>query len=458
MFIIFEGLIVEEPHKFLFRKYHGGHNVLPVHLHEFVGWGTGFMDDTAVMDAARPSVDDPAVWIPSREDSALITMAHAFYEDKEIKLGDLWKVIHVLREGDLDWDAMVRQVQQRGWVDGLNTCIWLWAELEAALYGESSFPNGVVEDAKQEMPAYSREYLTERLADGEPTFPFGVSFAFSKRHYYQKVARDEALTPWQRFVDALRHSLAGVKRRLPFRSQPPMLITLSGIDGSGKTAHAEALRYALEECEIDVRTVWSRGCSSRFTDRVIALIKPLVSAPSGLDTESNTREAKNARKSAWLSRPALRFGWICLAVLDLVWTYWKKIAWPLFTGRVVISDRYIYDAIVELVVLTDRQSIVESLPVKLLRWLCPRPRLAYYLDVEPLVALSRKPDEPVDYLEEQALVFHEMRLGWGLQSVNSNGHLEAATDRITHEVLRTYYADWRTLINGLFLANPIRRP
>lgn len=454
---------VEEPHKFLFRKYQGGRNVLPVHLHEFVGWGTGFLGDDAVLDAARPSADDPAVWIPSREDAILITMAHAFYEDKEIKLGDLWKVIHVLRDApnsgarDLDWDTMVRRTQHRGWLDGLYTCIQLWAELETALYGESSFPAEIVETAREEMPAYSREYLAARFAEGEPEFPFHLSFKFSKRHYYTKVARDRALTACEKFVDALRHSLAGIKRRLPFRSQPGMLITLSGIDGSGKTVHADALKDAMEECEIDLRTVWSRSCSSRFTDRIIGLVKPLVGTPDGIDTESDTREAKTARKAVWLRRPALRFGWICLAILDLTLTYWRKVTWPLLLGRVVISDRYVYDAIVELTVLTDCQRVAEGWPAQVLRALCPRPRLAYYLNVDPAVALARKPDESVEHLEEQALVFHEMWMGWRMQAVDSNGHRDLASDRIIHEVLRSYYLDWHTLINGLFLANPIKR-
>ena len=36
--------------------------------------------------------------------------------------------------------------------------------------------------------------------------------------------------------------------------------------------------------------------------------------------------------------------------------------------------------------------------------------------------------------------------------------LAETTDRLTREVLLAYYRDWRTVINGLFLANPQRNP
>jgi len=446
---------VEEPHKFLFRKFHAGGSISAIHLHEFVGWGTGFLSDEQVLAHARPAPDDPALTIPSLEDALLITMAHAFYEDKAIKLGDLWKVMHVLRQGALDWDAIYDLVRRRGWADGLDTCIALWAGLERAAYGTDSFPGGVREAARDQMPGSAREYVERRLAE-ETRFPCRVSFRFSKRLYYGKVLADRELTAGQKSMDIARHSLAGIRRRLPFRSQRPMLITLSGIDGSGKTAHADTLRRALETCDIDVRTVWSRGGSSPLADFAIGLVKPLLARRGDVDAANDSTQARVERKTTWLRRPWLRRGWTALVVADLLLHYWVRIALPLLFGRVVISDRYIYDALVELAVLTGRSEVADSLAARLLALLTPRPNRAYLLAVSPEEAGRRKPEEPVSHLEAQTHVYQWWASRWGLEVVDTEADFAETTDRIAREVLIDYYRNWRTVINGLFLANPQR--
>ena len=451
---------VEEPLKFLFRKFHLGESISAIHLHESVGWGTGFMDDAAVLADARPAPDDPQIWIPAPEDAMLITMAHAFYEDKEIKLGDLWKVIHLLRENRLDWDRVERQAAGRGWADGLDTCILLWSSLEQRLYGDHSFPAQVVESAWQHVPAASRLYLEQRLA-AEPSFPFGISFRFSKRLYYGKVLRDPALPARQKAIDITRHTLAGFKRRLPTTTQPAMLIALSGIDGSGKTVHAQALCKALQQCEVDARVVWMRGGSSPLADRVIGLVKPWltrsrehadgqvrfagdterssserhdplppqVSVLEAPDMLGDTRQAKVARKSAWLRRPLLRVGWISLVTVDLLLTCTRRVRWPLARGRVVICDRYVYDALVEMAALANDEHVLDGWAARFLRALCPRPQQAYLLNVSPQHAMVRKPDELEGFLAQQSSLYRMAATSWGLQILDTNSDQGTSTDQ-----------------------------
>ncbi len=450
---------VEEPRKFLFRTFHAGKPLSAIHLHEFVGWGTGFMEDSQVLAGARQAPDDASISIPCPEDALLVTLAHAFYEDKQIKLGDLWKVTHLLRMGDLDWAKVYAQATRRGWAEGLAACIWLWGELESMLYGAHSFPEEVMHRARRDSPDYSRKYVARRLAEPEPSFPFQISFRFSKRHYYRKIRRDATLSPGDKAVHALRHSLAGIKHRLPFKSQRPTLITLSGVDGSGKTAHADALRRAFEECEIDVRSVWSRGGSSRLTDLAIALVKPFLRPPTKLDLLGDTRHAQVERKRMWLRRPVLRLGWLYLVTLDSMLHYWARVSWPLLRGRVVISDRYTYDALVELAVLANRIQVAESFAARLLMSVTPRPHRAYLLDLSPAEAVSRKPEEPRQFVECQAFVYHRMALQWGMRILETSTDFASVSDSLTHQVLSDYYRDWRTLIGGLFRTNPRpRRP
>ena len=442
---------VEEPHKFLFRTFHAGNPLSAIHLHEFVGWGTGFMEDAQVLARARPAPDDPEISIPCPEDGLLVTFAHAFYEDKDIKLGDLWKVLHLLRTGDLDWGEVYGQATRRGWAQGLAACVWLWSELECLLYGSHSFPPEVMERARREPPYNSRKYLERRLAQPQPTFPFKISFGFSKRHYYAKVRRDSALVTRDKVLHSLRHSLAGIKHRLPFKIQRPMLITLSGVDGSGKTAHADALRRAFEECEIDVRSVWSRGGSSRFAALATALAKLFMREPLSPDLVGDERRAQVARKSEWFRRPVLRQGWLYLVALELAMDYWARTSWPLLRGSVVVSDRYVYDALVEMAVLADRTQILASPPARLLLAVTSRPHRAYLLDLPPEKALLRKPEEPRQFVEGQAFLYHRMASSWGMRIISTEADFATVSDLLTREVLTSYYGDWRSFVDRVLL-------
>ncbi|MBC7237543.1 MAG: nucleotidyltransferase family protein [Chloroflexi bacterium] len=444
---------VEEPQKFLFRKFHLGESISAVHLHQFVGWGTEFLAAADVLRSAQPSADDPAVFLPGPENALLITMAHAFYEDKAIKLGDLWKAIHLLRTADLDWEGMYRLVEARGWRAGLDTCILLWARLEEGLYGDHSFPPGVVKEAEAHAPVWCREYVRARLAEregaGRPyfSFPWPVSFFFSKRHYYAKVLCDSALRPRQKMADIFRHSWAGVKRRLPLPFQRGMLVTLSGIDGSGKTTQAELLRRAFRVCDIRTRYVWSRAGSSRFTDGVIRLVRRLTLGGAlpkgeGLDLDSDTRAAKVARKRFWLRHPLWRAGWVALVGLDLLPRYWVCVGWPLLRRQVVIGDRYVYDAMVELAALADAPGFLESRAARWFLRLCPRPGAAYLLHLDPERAATRDPQEVVAFLKQQVCLYRQGAAKWGLRVIDADRDLADVADELVRDGLRAYYRGW----------------
>jgi len=428
---------VEEPHKFLFRQFDDGISKSAIHVHEFVGWGTGFLSHADVLDASRPAPDDPDIAIPSPEDGLLITLAHAFYEDKEIKLGDLWKVMRLSGSSSLDWDLVRGRARERAWLDGLYVALLLCHRLEAWLYGDSSIPGDVVAEAESRAELYSKTYL-DRLQQRNK-LPLRVAFRFSKRHYYRKVLDDPTLTAAQRWTDIVKHTWAGIERRLSFRPQTGMLVTLSGIDGSGKTTVAKKLCATLDTCDLANRYVWSRGASSRMTDAVIRVAKPLLPRQDIEDASSTSRGAKVQRKGVWLQRPFLRAGWCALVALDLVAKYWRQVLVPLALGRVVVADRYVYDALVELASLAERTAWPGSLSARLLMAMVPRPRKAYWLRAETSTALARVTDETRGFLDRQGLVFETMARTWGLATVDADETPQRIANTIINDVLSSYY-------------------
>jgi len=122
---------------------------------------------------------------------------------------------------------------------------------------------------------------------------------------------------------------------------------------------------------------------------------------------------------------------------------------------VVICDRYIYDALVEMAALARNEAVLSGWAARILRALCPRPRQAYLLQVSPDQAMTRKPDELAGFLAQQSSLYQMAAPSWGLTILDTNSDQGASTDLLVHRVLREYYRHWHTFIAGLFWANPL---
>lgn len=448
---------VEEPHKFLFRRFVMGREVSAIHLHEWIGWGTSFLNEAHVFQRARVAADDPLTIHPAPEEAMLTTMAHAFFENKEIKLSDLTKVTWLLRqEPHLDWELAFRLAEEKGWADGLHACILLWAGMERALYGHTTFPQERLTAADAALLPWQREDINRRLQRA-PYHP-RIGFVYSKRFYYAKMARDRSIGARRKLWEGLLHTTAGIRRNLHIQSQDQFLVALSGTDGSGKSTHAEALSAAFDGCHIKNRIVWSRGGSSPFTDHALRLARRFVrrgSHPNG--ASGPAPEATLARRRAAMRSPLLGTGWTLLVAGDLWWRYFRSVGLPLLKGDVVICDRYVYDALVELSAYADQPDPLHSRAGRLLMALSPKPDVAFWLDVAPESAAARAASpETVDFLAEQRERYAALARRGLLTPIANEGDLEQANDRLVRRALRAYYADYWTLVNQLFLFNPRR--
>ncbi len=443
---------IEEPRKFLFKRFLGGAEASAIHLHTQVGWGTGFLVDEWLWERVRPSADDPAVSILGPEDELLVTLAHAFYEDKEFKIWDIVKARHCVSAAAFDWDYCARQAEERGWLRGLDAILQHVARVEAAWFAEGRVPAGVPNGPPSSpVPPLDAE-----------TLPARVGFAYSKRYYFAKVARDRRLSAAQKWDDALRHALAGARRKLKVRSQRPMLVAVSGVDGSGKTAVAEALREAFGRCDIRARIVWTRGASSPLTDALIRLGKRWLGGASGAGQGEggNAPDPWERRASLW-RRPLVRRLWPWVIALDLWAQYVARVAWPLARGWVVIADRYVADAQAEVAAYLEAAGHGRvPLALRLLAYASPRPAIWFVLDVPPDTAARRKAGQESEaFLARQAAWYRclaEARRGHLLDAARP---LDDVAGEAVRVALLRYYRRYSTFINGLFLFNPrAKRP
>jgi thymidylate kinase len=173
------------------------------------------------------------------------------------------------------------------------------------------------------------------------------------------------------------------------------LITVSGLDGAGKSTLVASLQRDLESRSRRVTVLhqndhvgifaWTRA----LRDRVRGWSPP-PDAPPRLGP-SPTRLGRIRDQVIW--SPILRS---ILYPIDLLLFLGYRAWIELVRGRVLLMDRYFYDTLVDLATRGPRRPAFGWLR------LTPTPDLAVLLDVAPEEAFGRKREYTVEYLARRA--------------------------------------------------------
>jgi len=172
----------------------------------------------------------------------------------------------------------------------------------------------------------------------------------------------------------------------------PLLVSFSGLDGSGKTTQITNARAELAALSLrdTLLAFWDNvvvGCRYRegFVHKVYKS-EIGVGAPG----KPVNRRDKNVRK--WylsLARHGLYF-------MDALHLCWVVAMAKREAADVVIFDRYIYDELANLPL----SNPLTRAYVRLVDAMVPRPDIAFLLDADPVAANARKPEYPVDFMRE----------------------------------------------------------
>ena len=185
-----------------------------------------------------------------------------------------------------------------------------------------------------------------------------------------------------------------------------MIIAVSGVDCSGKSTQIERLVSRLESAGRSPRVRWYRPGYSDELDALRALLRRRsdVLPPPGSGV---------ARDQAF-SRPWVRRAWITVAVLDTIWTYGIKVRCASWLGRLVICDRYRWDAVLDLHLRFSGHVALNGAVAGLLRALCPRPRVNILLLLSAQEALERqeRKAEPFPDTRDVFVKRHGIYDGW----------------------------------------------
>jgi len=235
-------------------------------------------------------------------------------------------------------------------------------------------------------------------------------------------------------------SAASAARRLARRRQR-MLISLSGLDGCGKSSQSRHLQEALDRAGLETVVVWTSVMSQpeavaavkRAANRVLAVAAALRGPKAGPANGAGSAEPVDRANALRHRSASVRFGWALLQGATNAVRQRRATAAELRRGRVVICDRYVLDALVQLRYAYGTGRGTRPLDA-LLRVIPPRPQLSYLLDVPPEIATARKPEYDVDQNTERAQIYRKLAHEHGAIWIDSTLPPEEICAQIARDV------------------------
>jgi thymidylate kinase len=255
----------------------------------------------------------------------------------------------------------------------------------------------------------------------------------------------------KKLYETYRTTVRGIRLKAQIRPQSSFLVSFSGLDGSGKTQHARILQSSLDACGLKTQYYWSR-CGTTGLTRFFSRLVFGLTRRKGEKRESRPgAEGRNAK----LRNPVLRFIWTYLAAMDIMIAYFWHVRLPLLRGRIVICDRYVYDAAAEMESSLVKVNKLQRLAINLMLAGSPRPDIAYFLDVPEAVSTQRKDaSTDIGYLRQLRRNYLELAGRYQLKTKETARESETTANEIVREVATPYFNQYPTFLNGLFLSNP----
>jgi thymidylate kinase len=235
-----------------------------------------------------------------------------------------------------------------------------------------------------------------------------------------------------------------LRSKLPRRTR---VVSLSGLDGAGKSSQTKALQETLEALGVDVVVDWMPlGHSPRY--RTIRLLRTSVNAALRLGRRVRGSKASlpRAEAAAANGKPtspakalrqrsnAVTHGWATVVALHQALQHRKTTLRHLGSGKVVIFDRYTLDAAAQL-----RYFYGSHHAFRFQKWLVqrvsPRARRSYFLEVRPETAFARK-EHHYDFegLREHAELYAEEAPSLPVVRLDGERPREELSERIAREV------------------------
>jgi len=184
-----------------------------------------------------------------------------------------------------------------------------------------------------------------------------------------------------------------------------MLITISGIDCSGKSTQIQLLEHFLHNSGRKVTAFWFRPGYSKEMDTIRHIIRQVF--PGALPTAANRKT-----REIIFNRAGVGKTWLIMAMIDMFLQYSLKLRLMQRLQKAVICDRYLADAALDLALRFPNLRVREWPSFRLLEVLAPRPDVALLLvlpmhEVLRRMAIKNEPFPDTTAVREQRFVAYK---------------------------------------------------
>lgn len=182
------------------------------------------------------------------------------------------------------------------------------------------------------------------------------------------------------------------------------IITLSGVDGSGKSTQLKLLKERLEQ--EGKKVFYFHAIEFSLANRLARISKGKKEFTPG--------EEKASMKASWTSLQLRKI----FLMIDIF--RFRMLARKLTKEKYdyILSDRYFYDSVINILYLDKTQ---ESDFLWLERFI-PKPDRAFYFQItaEEIMQRNRVPEQGIDYLEQKIELFEQKKDVFGLMPIDAS--------------------------------------
>lgn len=410
--------LAEEPYKVLYRKTKNGKDYLALHLHSKIVWsGVEFLRAEDVWKKYLiKNIEGTNVGFISPEHHVLVTLAHAFFENASLKLGDIMYLVDSFSNNELNLSTMISSSMEMGW-DVVFCAMLLYGNaVHRDVYGLPIIPANKLDAVFLEALSGERikkiKDLYERMKIfyQKPYLPVSIPLRnYRGQQLISQVVFNNSLSLTDK-AKKMKYLLSVFLRGTLPRQKPSIVVAFIGVDSTGKTTHACRLVDAFRKRGYDVSHVWSRG-AFRISEPFISLATSLLSSRSNIKSHGKLSE-----KRVGHVKTSPFFGKILTALLlfEHATQLRSKLLLRRFSSNALIFDRYLHDTVVDSLLNygQDYNNFFSRLLLNKVGVFASRPDLVVLLKASPHTILRRRPEEDYEGVKLKSRIYELWSEQW----------------------------------------------